>query len=257
MPYTRREILQNFLYIPGLALPRLRLLEPSPLEIDVQILDTDLTPQFSDFLKNLILFPPDIGGISNYKKSLDTGLGYATYHSIPYVALKNNMRWYDISTLEEASKGSEDDIIARCEADLSGLSVIQALLSHNLYTGTMAVRSPKDLGKVYAAFKISAPDTNPALQVKFIGPVLTVDVASKKDWNNNLAFQRYKHMGWQNQPWNGLQWIADASSSLMQSLYPGKSGNPDNLSEGKAILLVSKQKALKLMGYTTSGYRFR
>lgn len=254
---TRRDFLRRFLYLPAFFLPRSRVLELTPPEIDIQLLDTNLTPQFSDFLKDLILFPPDIGGIRNYKKSLDAGLGYATYHSIPYVALRNNLKWYDIDTLEDANKGTEEDVIARCEADLSGLSVIQALLSQNLYAGTIAVRSPKDLGKVYAAFKISAPDTYPTIQVKFIGPVLTVDVASRKDWNNNLAFQRYKHMGWQNQPWNGLQWIADVSSSLMRSLYPGRSGNPDNLSEGKTILLVSNKKALELMGRTTYGYRYR
>jgi len=163
----------------------------------------------------------------------------------------------DIDTLKDAYKGSKEDVIARCEADLSGLSVIQALLSHNLYAGTLAVRGPKDLGKVYAAFKVSAPDFNPTIQVEFIGPVLTVDVASRKDWNNNLAFQRYKHMGWQNQPWNRLQWIADVSSSVMESLYPGISGDPDNLNEGKAILLVSREKALELMGRTTPSHRYR
>jgi len=252
---TRRDFLSKS---PGRALGAFlcaRISESPHPEIDIQILDTDLTPQFSDFLKNLVQNPPEIGGITNYHSPLDWGIGYTTRHDLTISTLKTFARLKNLETLTNAAYGTDSQIEARCMADLSDMTILQAL-NGNRYSGLIATRCPQDVGQEFLAFAISSP---PEIEIKAIGPVLSVDCPSINHWKGEpsyLAFQRYKHMGWQHPPWNGLQWIADASSSLMRSLYPGKSGNSDNLSEGKTILLVSKQKALELMGYTTPGYRF-
>ncbi len=216
--------------------------------LEIQMQSENIPPAVADHVMNLIVNPPNIGGPENYEKALVEGIGYATTHNQTLISLKNQAAKQEHETLIKAARGTEANIIERCTADLSHMGMLEALDS-GLYSGLLALRSAKNLGDVVAVLAVSAPDRGRLLRVKFVGPALVVDLPQEHHYkvDPGLSSQRYKHMGWEKPPWHGVQWIADLSPSLMTKLYPGLSGDPNNIKEGKVLIVVRRNKIKELL----------
>ncbi len=216
--------------------------------IEIQMQGENIPPAVADYLMDLIVNPPNIGGPENYHHRLVSGIGWATTHGLVIDTLRRQAANHNLEILINAAQGTNADIKNRCMTDLSHMGMLEALDS-GFYSGLLSLRSPANMGDVVAVLAVSAPNRGRVLKVEFVGPALVMDAPREYHYkvDPGLCSERYKHMGWKNPPWHGVQWMADISSSLMTRLYPGLSGNPDNIKEGKVLIVVSADKVRELV----------
>ncbi|MFH1602108.1 MAG: hypothetical protein ABIB61_04085 [Candidatus Shapirobacteria bacterium] len=230
--YARRE----FLEITGLAALRKTLEHYFP------------KIELCEYLEEIATRPPKIGGVENYRRSLQEGIGFATTHNLTVPTalvrgreLRNWMSENDISgeqlpqwarNIYDLTEGKKEGLASRL-VDQRGWALGQALES-NTYAGLIATRSPSDIGQKYLAF--GAPSAHNRANFYFIGAVLVVDCPKEEDWNERLSCWTYNYLGW-----SSLPWVADVSPELMTQLPAGWSGDPENLAEGRpGAMFVAK-----------------
>ncbi len=232
-----------------------RITEPTQSnEIAVTFEIEGVTSELADFIAGIIQNPPEVGGTEKYDHPLAYGLGFATVHHQTVAALKNFARWKNEPLLTQARAGTDMDIVTRCMAPdyFRGMDIKTAISTADTYTGLLALRSPANIGQRVGVFAVSPPSRKGVLEpinVRFVGPALVVDTAAKHNWVGEpfLSRQRYRYLGWENQPWQGLAWMADLSPSLMTNLYPGISNRPDRLNEGRGLIVINEQIISRLL----------